>query len=580
MASTTALFTGLSGLNVHARRLDVIGNNIANVNSTAFKSSRLLLAPQFPRTFSAGSPPGDASGGTNPNQVGLGVVAAGTQRDMRSGAISVTGDARDLAIEGEGFFVVDRAGGEAYTRAGAFRPNESGELITIGGERLRGFGVDQGYNVVEGQLVNLSIPLGSLTVADATTLVRFDGNLNASGNVPTHGARIALGAGGGGGFSLIPGATAPATPPNVLEETSLLVEMADPQAAGSPLFTTGQTIEIRGAEKGSRRLEPARLEITDSMTVRNLLDFLNVALGLRTDTGTNPDGSTPGASLDPASGMLTLIGNTGVVNDLVFPSTSVRLLAADGALVRNPFAADKQASADGESVRTTFVVYDSLGAPVSVDLAVVMDGKSNAGTTWRFYTESAGADPRLTTGTLGFDTLGQLDSGGTAEVSIDRAGTGAASPLAFSIAFAGPTDAVTAYASSGSTLAATEQDGSPIGTLSNFGIGTDGTITGAFTNGLTRTLGRVALASFRNPEGLVEQGSNLFSVGPNSGNAVVTSPGEFGAGRIVSGALELSNVDLGNEFINMILTSTGYSASSRVIRTTDELLQQLLVLGR
>ena len=97
------------------------------------------------------------------------------------------------------------------------------------------------------------------------------------------------------------------------------------------------------------------------------------------------------------------------------------------------------------------------------------------------------------------------------------------------------------------------------------------------TNG---TLGQVVLAKFSNPEGLVDVGSNLFRVGPNSGNAGIATPLELGTGKLVGGALELSNVDLGAEFLGLILAQTGYSASTRVIRTTDDLFQQLLSLGR
>ena len=105
-------------------------------------------------------------------------------------------------------------------------------------------------------------------------------------------------------------------------------------------------------------------------------------------------------------------------------------------------------------------------------------------------------------------------------------------------------------------------------------------ISGSFTNGLTRTIGQVAIAKFSNPEGLVDTGNNLFRPGPNSGSPIITEPLSFGTGRMIGGALELSNVDLSQEFINMILASTGYSAAARVITTTDELLDQLLILGR
>ena len=116
--------------------------------------------------------------------------------------------------------------------------------------------------------------------------------------------------------------------------------------------------------------------------------------------------------------------------------------------------------------------------------------------------------------------------------------------------------------------------------LTSFSVGADGVITGGFSNNRTRSLGQVVIATFNNDAGLVDRANNLFQIGPNSGSALITPPGNFGTGQIVGGALELSNVDLGQEFIEMITTSTGYSASSRVISTADQLIQQLLVLGR
>src|SRR5688572_23231861 len=136
MASTTALFTGLSGMNANSRNIDVIGNNIANVNTTAYKSSRLLFSTMFSRSMTMGSAPSDATGGTNPFQIGYGVQAAGTQRNMTGGSVSATGDARDMAIDGSGFFIVDRGGSQFYTRAGAFRQNQNNDLVDIAGNRL------------------------------------------------------------------------------------------------------------------------------------------------------------------------------------------------------------------------------------------------------------------------------------------------------------------------------------------------------------------------------------------------------------------------------------------------------------
>ncbi|MCA9297940.1 MAG: flagellar hook basal-body protein, partial [Phycisphaerales bacterium] len=124
MASNTALFTGLSGLNANARHIDVIGNNIANSNTTAFKSSRLMFQDQLSHTMRLGTPPAAPHGGTNPYQVGLGVKISGTQRNFSTGALSATGDPRDLAIDGDGLFVVERDGARYFTRDGSFRQNE------------------------------------------------------------------------------------------------------------------------------------------------------------------------------------------------------------------------------------------------------------------------------------------------------------------------------------------------------------------------------------------------------------------------------------------------------------------------
>jgi flagellar hook protein FlgE len=119
-----------------------------------------------------------------------------------------------------------------------------------------------------------------------------------------------------------------------------------------------------------------------------------------------------------------------------------------------------------------------------------------------------------------------------------------------------------------------------MGTLADFAVEGDGRISGTFTNGLLRTIGQVVISTFTNPGGLVDLGNLQYSEGPNSGESLITTPLSAGSGRVVSGSLELSNVDLSQEFINLILASTGYTASSRVINTANTLFQQLLVLGR
>ncbi len=578
MASTTALFTALTGLTANARNLDVIGNNVANVNTTAYKTNRILFSTQLSRNLSIGTSPGENTGGTNPGQIGLGVRIAGTQRDFRDGALSPTGDARDLAIEGNGFFIVNRGGADLYTRAGAFRLNAQNDLTTVEGYRVRGYGVDNGFNVVRGAVTDLNIPVGTLTLAEATRNVEFSGNLNAAGATATHGAIIDFNA-------LIVGASAttPPTAPNVAEASSLLSELESPTSPGVSAFPLGSNIRLQQAQKGTRTLPTEQFPVEAGSTLQDLIDFFRESLGINTTSGPNPDGNAPGVSLDPLTGQLRIVGNTGTVSDLVIDNADIAVYDSSNNLLSTPFTPTKAQAATGEAVRTTFVAYDSLGNPLSVDLTLVLEAKTGGGTQWRYFVESEADTDRdlaVGTGTIDFDNFGQLIGDGTSSITIDRAATGAQNPLGITLDFRSAAGNVTALADVTSTIAATFQDGTPLGTLASYAVGGDGAIVGAFTNGLSRLVGQLALASFPNNEGLVDHGGNLFGIGPNSGTPVVSGPLEFSAGGVIGGALELSNVDLSAEFINLILASTGYSASSRVITTTDQLIQQLLVLGR
>lgn len=578
MASTVAMFTGLSGLTVNSRNLDVIGNNISNANTTAYKSNRMLFSTQFSRNFSIGTQPSANTGGTNPGQIGLGARVAGTQRDFSGGSISPTGDARDLAIEGSGFFIVNNAGTDMYTRAGAFRLNAENDLSTIEGFRVRGYAVDANFNVNRGTLVDLNIPVGTLTLAEATENVRFSGNLNAGGTVAGAGSIITLNA-----LAASATATVPPTPPNLVEAGSLLTEIELGSNPGTALYPVGSQIVLTQAQKGTKILPDATYTVTATSTLQDLMDFYADALGIDTAAPANPDGNAPGISLDPTTGVIQIVGNIGTTNDLAIDASDIEVRDSAGALLTRPFTPTKSGSSTGESVRTTFVAYDSLGNPVSVDLTVVLQSKSAQGTTWRYFVESpslSGGALALGGGTIDFDSFGQIQGDGELTVNLDRTGTGAITPMPVTLNFRSSAGAVTALTDQTSTIAATFQDGTPLGTLASYAVGNDGIIIGAFTNGLSRVVGQMALATFSNPEGLVDQGNNLYRPGPNSGTPVVSGPLEFSAGRIVGGALELSNVDLSQEFINLILASTGYSAASRVITTVDQLYQQLLVLGR
>jgi flagellar hook protein FlgE len=589
MPSTTALFTGLSGLSTNARRLDVIGNNISNVNTVGFKSSRLLTETAFYRTLSAGTSPGTNTGGTNPNQVGLGTMISGTQRNMGNGAISTTGVSTDVAIEGDGFFITEFGGEQLYTRAGAFQLNEASDLVTINGGRVLGYGVDDQYEVVQGALQPLNIPLGTLTVAEATRNVEFRGNLNSSGDVATTGStHVNRPFYTDAALTTLLATGAEATFDLTVPGNDLWI---DDGAGGSFLAIeggSGAIITFAGAEKAGKDLGEKTFAFSATpvtgidvvgTTLQDFMNFLDGALGL---DATAVGGQTLGGGITFADGVMTITGNEGTAQQLTIDTADL-VASNTGAGINQPFVMQQTGAADGESVRTSFVVYDSLGTPLTVDLTFVLQQTTTgAGSTWTFVAESSDNDDInrvVGLGTLEFDGAGDFVSATNQSFSVVR-GNGAINPLTALMDFNDATNALTALTTTASNLAAVYQDGSPVGVLASFSITEEGIISGAFTNGLSRDIGQIALAQFTNDEGLVDAGNNNYRTGPNSGSPLLTAPLGFGSGRLIGGALELSNVDLSQEFINMILASTGYSAASRVITTTDELIDQLLILGR
>jgi len=574
MALTSTLFTGLSGLDVNQTRLNVVGNNIANANTTGFKSSRTLFESQFYVTDVAGSAPTSEFGGTNPSQRGLGATVATIEKDFTTGSIEGTGKPSDLAIDGEGFFVVQGVN-QKFTRDGSFSLNSANQLVTTGGDFVQGFGVDADNNVVPGLLQNIEVPLGELTQAKATENVTLAGNLDANGTVGS-GASIL----NSQALALKTGATG-----SVLDGTTLLTDLASAATPGTALYTAGDQMNLAGKKDG-RTLPTSAFTVGAGSTVNDLLGFFNQGLGIDTSVTATP---APGATIESVAGQTKIVvtGNLGTANSLSLAGAA--FLNGTGV---SPFTfTDGQNSAGvlssptGESVHTSFVAYDSLGTPVTVDVTAVLESKNDTGNVWRFFATSGddtdinsvpSAGITLGSGTLTFDSDGKLkDSTGTT-LSIDRTNTGSGTPIVLKLDFGSATSLTSAH----STLVTTQQDGSPIGTLTSYSIGADGTITGAFSNGLTKSLGQVAIALFNNPNGLQDAGGNAYTVGSNSGLPIITSSSQLGAGEIRAGSLELSNVDLSKEFINLIIASTGFSASSRVITTSDQLISELLNSAR
>ena len=560
MGLTTALYTGLSGINVNQARIDTIGNNIANVNTTAFKASRTLFQTQFFQTLSMGNAPSATSGGTNPRQVGLGAVVGGIQRNFSPGSIETTGIASDLAVEGNGFFVLQRPGGQQlYSRDGAFAVNTASRLVTIDGDYVMGFGVDENFNIIPGVLSQLDIPLGTLSLARATENVAMDGDLSAAGTIATQGSELvsqALVNGGGGAAGT----------------GTLMSDLRSATDPGVPLFASGTVITVSGVTKGDRELPAQSFTVSqDGSTLGEFASWLESAFGIQTDAAVP---GSPGVSIE--GGTLVVRGNAGEQNAI---SISTNDFLSDNSAAPLPFTFTQTQEANGSGVFTAFTVFDSLGTPATVMMTFVLEATPNTGPVWRFYAESpetSGPSRALGTGTISFDTEGNFLSVTSEEILLDRSGTGAASPLAFTMDFSN----IHGLSTQSSNVIIADQDGFPPGTLNNYSVGNDGTLNGTFTNGMTQVLGQVALAVFPNPTGLVADTDNAFLAGPNAGTPSITAPGQFGAGRILGGALELSNVDLSREFIGLITAGTGFQASSRVISISNDLLDQLLLVIR
>lgn len=389
-----SLFSGISGLRSHQTMLDVTGNNIANVNTTGFKSSQTQFQDTLSQVVQNAGAAQAGAGGTNPAQVGLGVRVAGITTNFTQGASQATGRSTDMMIQGDGFFVVRRGNEQFYTRAGSFDFDGTGQMVLPGdGALVQGWAAVNGVIDTNGPLVDLRVPAGALMGAAATTTATFEGNL---------------------------------------------------------------------------------------------------------------------------------------------PSDS----------------------AVGTSLTRTVTVYDSLG--VERELALTFD---KTATGWTVAATDGTASVAATA--LTFDAAGTLTAPTTLAVG------GVTVDLTTVTGFAGV-----------QSVANKTQDGHAAGELQSFALNPDGTVMGSFSNGLKQAVGRIALGSFTNPAGLEKAGGSLFRTSVNSGQPDIGAAGTGGRGGLAGGYLEMSNVDLSSEFTSLIIAQRGFQANSRVITTSDEVLQELVNLKR
>ncbi|GKS59207.1 flagellar hook protein FlgE [Nitrospira sp.] len=274
-----------------------------------------------------------------------------------------------------------------------------------------------------------------------------------------------------------------------------------------------------------------------------------------------------------AAGVLTgTIGNITLTNTNIAPSgtSTVNITANLNAASTAPAGAFNATDPTTYNFSSSTTVFDSLGNTHNLQFFFVKSGVAN---TWNVYQRlDTGAAAAATN--LVFNSSGALTSGGAQNFSLAIAG-GATTPQAVAVDFTG----VTQYAAQ-SALLDQAQNGFTSGTLAQFAIDSQGQVTAQYTNGRTQLLAQVVLSRFPNPQGLARQGDNVFSQTAESGTAIQGAPASNGLGRIISGAIEQSNVDLGEEFVHMIITQRAFQANSRAITTSDEMLQELVNLKR
>ena len=346
-------------------------------------------------------------------------------------------------------------------------------------------------------------------------------------------------------------------------------------------------------QKGTQNLRTATMEITANTTVGDYLLFLNEAFGIRNATdGVPPDQGALGSTINGGSqgatvidGAIYLLGNSGTTNALVFDANDMQLYTATGPSPRQVNLGwgqdpSNRQDAIGAGIITDLQVYDSLGAPITVQMTFVLESKTDTETIYRWFADSSDNQPvdgsAIATGTglIRFDQNGRLIGADNTTISVERMQVASVSPLDFQ--FNMNIGALMALATVSPDVRQTYQDGAGAGTLYDFTILSNGVIMGRFTSGAERPLGQIPLATFRNQEGLYKAGDSLFLAGTNSGDPIINIAGQGGVGSFKSNCLELSNTDMSAEIINMILASSMYRANAKVITTSNEMFDALL----
>lgn len=576
-----AMFSGVSGLQAHQTRMSVIGNNIANVNTIGFKAGRASFQDQLSQTLrSASSPEGAGTGGLNFSQVGLGVTLGAIDSIQTQGNLQSTGKSTDLAIQGSGFFVVSDGKNMYYTRDGSFDLDSSGALVnTATGMKLLGYQAEANGNIDNSTPVTqdtvIRIPVGTLSDAKQTENITFSGNLDASSALNSTKVDFT------GNLNQAAAAT------DILQTTQTVYDALGNAHTISITFSNPDSAPSgTGVPSGATAAWDVLVKVDSSTVYDSTAGKSRIYF---TGSGWEFADTSTGASL---GGAIQLDGGTASNSAAKVPGTNgASDFSVDlnlGALTNAASASTITGTPDGQAGSspywgTSIRVFDSLGfghliAFRYTHVPVGTGGPTDATARWEWTASENGvqiassSDPGNSA--LFFDNTGRLVGGGTQTITITPV-NGSVSPFTVKIDNTG-----LGQLASDSTATASSQDGYSVGTLQSFAVSAEGLVTGVFSSGLSRVLGQIAIASFSNTGGLEKLGNNLYRESANSGSAKIGVPNQGGRGKISPGFLEMSNVDLSNEFTNLIITERGFQANTRIISVVDGLLQDVINIKR
>lgn len=649
---SSSLLAGVSGLRAHQAMLDVVGNNLANMNTSGYKAERATFADMISENLRPGTAPTGLVGGTNPVQIGAGVRMGSIDRDLRQGSLQSTERVLDMAIQGEGFFVVSDGRQPLYTRVGTFDIDSTGHLVSTG----------TGFRVQDADGKDVAIDVDARLPAAATSRVGLTGNLDAAASPPRQtvlastqplqqGTRAGLLGGATGPFALADGMTlsiaVDGTPPRTVTfqtadfaaiGAATAAEVAAAIAAQVPGLSAvdaGGAVQLGSLRPGSASAidvndgsgSPAGLLglsttlVLGSQTTASLstqlddlpqtlpahqagdrihlagtdADGLPVAGTFVFGTGPGQDGTTVGdlvsflSSLYPASTVeLGTDGTLRVTADATGDSPLQVTLTDDpsnvGATTFSAVALTESVRGDeGQRLSTTMEVFDTQGNPHTVQFTL---HKTGAGE-WEVNATLPDGDGQVIDGSVtgirfredgAFDFVAGVGVG-DARLQFLFDGLSVAQDVDLDLGEAGGFAGLTQFGGT-STAGASTQDGYAAGALGSLSVGSNGTIQGVYTNGQIQDLATIQVATFTNPAGLTKVGDSLLAASTNSGLALVGRGQAGRAGKVVSGALENSNVDVALEFTRLITAQRGFQVNARTITTTDQMLQELSNLVR